>query len=69
MGVIVTLFRLSIQGFFVVSSSKKTEAAETINAVNARYGYKPEFHEIYAQVGAAIASKKALPPKGRSECR
>ncbi len=58
MGVIVTLFRLSIQGFFVVSSSKKTEAAETINAVNARYGYKPEFHEIYAQVGAAYASKK-----------
>ena len=38
----------------------KTEAAETINAVNARYGYKPEFHEIYAQVGAAIASKKII---------
>ena len=38
----------------------KTEAAETINAVNARYGYKPEFHEIYAQVGAAIASKNII---------
>jgi hypothetical protein len=35
------------------SGIKKGEEAETINAVNAKYGYKPEFHEIYAQVGAA----------------
>ena len=44
--------------FCCVIFQKKTEAAETVNAVNARYGYKPEFLEIYAQAGAAIASKK-----------
>ncbi len=34
----------------------KSEAAEAIRAVNAQYGYTPEFLEIYAQVGAAYAS-------------
>lgn len=34
----------------------KQEAADAINAVNALYGYTPEFLEIYAQVGAAYAS-------------
>ena len=43
-----------------ISTLNGKEAAETINAVNARYGYKPEFHEIYARVGVAIASKNIV---------
>lgn len=45
---------MSIQGFY------QDKATETINAANARYGYKPEFHEIYAQVGAVIASESNI---------
>ncbi len=41
---------------FADNASEK-EAAETIDAVNAGYGYTPEFLDLYAQVGAVIASE------------
>ena len=52
------------KGFYIVTGfdfdDTKLEAAETIKSVNARYGYAPEFLEIYAQVGAAYASMSNL---------
>ncbi len=48
------------KGRFVVTGfdldETKQEATDAINAVNAVYGYTPEFLEIYAQVGAVYAS-------------
>ena len=41
-------------GFYDHRSEK--QAAETIKAVNAKYGYTPGFLDIYDQVGAALAS-------------
>ena len=46
------------------------KTSDAINAVNARYGYKPEFHEIYAQAGAEVSLKGSTPssqnPKGNT---
>jgi len=41
-------------GFYDHRTEK--QAAETIKAVNAKYGYTPGFLDIYDQVGAALAS-------------
>lgn len=38
------------------NKQKKEESAETINAGIAKYGYAPEFLEMYAQVGAVYSS-------------
>ena len=35
---------------------KKKQAAETIKAVNAKYGYTLDFLDIYDQAGAVLAS-------------
>lgn len=37
-------------------NEKKQEATESISTVIAQYGYTPEFLEMYAQVGAVLAS-------------
>lgn len=37
-------------------NKNKTEATDSINAVIAKYKYAPKFLEMYAQVGAVIAS-------------
>ena len=37
------------------------KTSDAINEVNARYGYKPEFHEIYAQAGAEVSLKGSTP--------
>ena len=44
--------KVVITGF--VDNSNEKEGAETIAAVNADYGYTPEFLELYAQVGATL---------------
>ncbi len=46
--------KVVVTGF--VDNSNEEEGAETIAAVNAGYGYTPEFLELYAQVGAALSS-------------
>ena len=44
--------KIVVTGF--VDNSNEKEGAETIAAVNADYGYTPEFLELYAQVGATL---------------
>lgn len=41
-------------GFYVHRTEK--QAADTIKAVNAKYGYTPGFLDMYDQVGAALIS-------------
>ena len=48
--------RLVITGY----AEKEKEAADAIKAVNAQYGYAPEFVDFQKQVGAAIASISLL---------
>ena len=40
-----------------MAGNNKKEATETIKAVTASYGYKPEHSRLREQVGAAIASR------------
>lgn len=46
--------KIVVTGF--VDNSNEKEGAETISAVNAEYGYAPEFLELYASVGAALSA-------------
>ena len=46
---------------FADNKTQKKEATETIAAVNAHYRYTPEFADLYAQVGAVIASEYNVP--------
>ena len=53
-----------------MAGNNKKEATETIKAVTASYGYKPERSCLRGQAGAAIASKKnkLLKKRERSIC-